>query len=90
MDRQNIFLSDEKTQDLEGYLNDSKDELRPLTHISSVASEPAESASSVRTFVKWALLCTLIVLAMTFTSELYENHGSKASPSTTKTVLVAC
>lgn len=90
MDRQIILLSDEKTQDVEGYLHDTKDELRPSTHISSVGYEPAESASPARSFVKWALLCTLMLLAMTFTSELLGHPSSKASPSIRKTVLVTC
>lgn len=90
MDRQTIVLSDEKTQDIEAYLYDSKDELRPSTHTSSVGYEPAESASPARSFVKWALLCTLMVLAMTFTSELLEHPSSKASPSVRDTVLVTC
>ena len=74
MGRQAIFLSDEKFQDLECHPNDLKDGLRPSAHTSSVALEPAESASSIRSFVKWALICTLTVLAMTFTSELFKNQ----------------
>ena len=68
MGRQAIFLSNEKFQDLECYPNG------PPTHTSSVAPEPAESASSIRSFVKWALICTLTVLAMTFISELFRNQ----------------
>lgn len=92
MDRQTILLSDEKTQDIEAYRNDSKDDLQPSTHIPSVGYEPVQSTSPARSFVKWALLCTLMVLAMTFTSELLEHPSSKASPSIQKKppVLVTC
>lgn len=93
MNRQTIVLADAKNQDIEdieGYLHDTKDDLIPSTHISSAGYGPAESASPARSFVKWALLCTLMILAMTFTSELLERPGIKASPSIKKLVLVTC
>lgn len=80
MGRQAIFLSDEKPKDLEGYLDDSKDGLEPRHAVQShlMASDSRASASPIRVFVKWALICTLAVLAMTFTLELLEPQSSKA------------
>ncbi|KAF6236964.1 hypothetical protein HO173_004843 [Letharia columbiana] len=80
MGRQAIFLSDEKPEDVEGYPDYSKndDKLRPSAKYFSVGSETEASASPIRVFVKWALICTLIVLAMTFTLELFEPQSSKS------------
>lgn len=90
MGRQAIFLSDEKPEDVEGYPDYSKndDKLRPSAKYFSVGSETEASASPIRVFVKWALICTLIVLAMTFTLELFEPQSSKARRSLRKTVYV--
>lgn len=71
MGRQAIFLSDEKDDD----------GLRLPVLSCSPGSEPKLSSTPIRVFVKWALIFTLIVLAMTFTSELFEPQGSKARRS---------
>lgn len=80
MGRQTVFLSDEKPQDLEGYSDYSKDGLEPRhaeqSHL--MASDTKASTSPFRVFVKWVLICTLTVLAMTFTLELLEPQSSKA------------
>ena len=91
MGRQAIFLSDEKPQDLEGYSTYPKndDELKPSGKSYSMAPGSKASASPIRVFVKRALICTLIVLAMTFTLEFWEPQSSKARPSLRKTMYVA-
>ena len=80
MGQQAIFLSDEKPQDLEAYTDDSKDGYVPRAsaQTSSIESNPRTLASPVIAFVKWAFLCTLVVLAMTFTSKLFAPYSSKA------------
>lgn len=91
MGRQATFLSDEKPQDLEGcsghWKNDN--EQRPYGQPYSMGSDPKTSASRIRPFVKWALICTLIVLTMTFTLELFEPQSSKARRSLRNTMCVA-
>lgn len=91
MGHQPIFLSDEKPQDLEAYSRYSKndDELSPSTQSHSMGSDSKVSASPIRVFVKWALICTLIVLAMTFTLELFEPQSTKARRSLGKNMYVA-
>ena len=79
MDRQNIFLLDEKIQDLEGYPDDSKDGSRLSIHTPSAGFEPAKKASPIKLFVKWALIGSLIVLAMIFTSEIFGYQSSTVS-----------
>ncbi len=81
MGQQAIFLSDEKPQDLEGFSDYSKDGhgFRSSAQSSSMESDPPTSACSSKVFVKWALICTLIVLAMTLTSELLEPQNSHHS-----------
>ena len=79
MDRQAIFLSNEKIQDLEGYPNDAKVGSSPSIPTPSAEFVQAEKPSPVKLFVRWALIGSLIVLAMTFTSGLLEPRGSKAS-----------
>ena len=80
MGRQAAFLSDKKPQDLEGYSDYSKDGLepRPADQSRLMASDTKASTSPLRVFLKWALICTLTVLAMTFTLELLEPQSSKA------------
>ena len=89
MGRHNILFSDDNPQDLEDYPHDSKDGLKSSTHSTSVTSHSAGSASPIKLVTKWALICTLLVLAMTFTSELFGSQSSKASRSIGKTMLVA-
>ena len=85
MDRQAIFLSDEKIQDLEGYPNHSKDGSKLPIHASSAASEPAEKTTPFILVVKWALIGSLILFVMIF----FERRSSKASSFISKTMLVA-
>ena len=70
MAQQAIFLSDDKTQDLEAFTLDSKDAYVPRASAqsSSIEPDPRTLASPVIAFVKWAFICTIIVLAITFTS----------------------
>ena len=85
MDRQAIYLSDEKIQDLEGYPNNSKDGSKIPIHASSAASEPAEKTTPFILVVKWALIGSLILFVMIF----FERQSSKASSFISKTMLVA-
>lgn len=87
MGRQAIFLSDEKSQDLEAYSEYSKNDDEP--NLSVMGSESKVSASPIRILVKWALICTLIVLAMTFTLELLKPQSSKARRSLARTMYMA-
>ena len=80
MGRQAIFLPDEKAQDLEGHLDYSKND--------DAGSVSKASSSPIKVFVKWALICTLVVLAMTFTLELLEPQSSKARRSLRETTYV--
>ena len=91
MGHQAIVLSDEKPHDLEAYLrySENDDEPRPSTQSHSMGSDSKASASPIRLFVKWALTCTLILLAMTFTLELFEPQSTKACRSLGKNVFVA-
>lgn len=77
---QAIFLSDEKTQDLEAYSPylKNEDDLRPSPQFHSMGSDSKASASPIKVFVKWGLICTLIVLAMTFTMELFEPQARQS------------
>lgn len=90
MGRQAIFLSDEKPQDLEGYSDYSKDglESRPAEQSHSNASDSKASASRIKVFVKWALICTLTYLAVAFTSELLKPQSSKARQCLKKITLM--
>ena len=85
MDRQAIFLSDEKMQDLEGYPNDSKNSSKLPIYAPSAASEPAEKTTPFTLVVKWALIGSLILFVMIF----FERQSSKASSFIRKTMLVA-
>lgn len=80
---QAIFLSDEKTQDLEAYSPylKNEDDLRPSPQFHSMGSDSKASASPIKVFVKWGLICTLIVLAMTFTMELFEPQSPSSHHS---------
>lgn len=80
MGRQAVFLSDEKLHDLEAYSHNSEDgqETKPSAQPYSMGTELKVAASPIRSFTKWALICILVVLAMTFTSELLEPQSSKA------------
>lgn len=80
MGRQAVFLSDEKLQDLEAYSDYSKDGLQagPADQSHLMTSDTKASASPIRVLVKWVLICTLTVLAMSFTLELLEPQSGKA------------
>ena len=70
MGQQAIFLSDEE-QDLEGYSDYSNDHgHKTSVQFPSMGIDSKRSTSPLRLFMKWALICTFIVLAMSFTSEL--------------------
>ena len=85
MDRQAVFLSDEKIQDLEGYPNDSKDGSKIPIHAPCAASEPAGKRTPFNLVVKWAIIGSLILFVMIF----FERQNNKASSSIRKTMLVA-
>ena len=80
MGQQAIFLSDDKPQDLEAYTIDSNHGYLPKASPQSsfTESNPRALPSPVIAFVKWAFICTLVVLAMTFTLNLFEPSSSKA------------
>lgn len=84
MGRQAIFLSDEKAQEFEGSPEYSKNghEIRSYKQPYLMESGPKASASHIKVAVKLALICTLIFLAITFTSELLEPRSSRARRST--------
>ena len=85
MDRQAIFLSDDKIQDLEAYPNDSKDGSKLPTHAPPAASKTAEKTTPFNLVVKWALIGSLILFVMIF----FERQSSKASSLIRNTLLVA-
>lgn len=86
-----IFLSDKKPQDLEDHSDHSKNDDESRSSAQSYSMEPDSKVpvSPIRTCVKWALICTLVVLAMTFTLELFEPQSSKACRSLRKTMILA-
>ena len=85
MDRQTIFLSDEKIQDLEGYPSHLKDGSKLPVYAPSAASKPGEKTAPFNLVVKWALIGSLILFVMIY----FERQSSKASPFISKTMLVA-
>ena len=83
MARQAIFLSDEKSQDLERYSdfpNDSHGR-EPSPQSSSTPCFLRLSVSLLKIFVKWALICTLTVLALTLVLNIFEPQSSKVRRS---------
>ena len=79
MARQAIFLSDEKSQDLERYSDFSKDShgREPSPQSFSTPCNLRVSSSLFKIFVKWALICTLTVLALTLILNIFEPQSSK-------------
>ena len=83
MARQAIFVLDEKPQDLEGYSDFSKDShgRGPPPQSPSNPCSLRASASLVGVFMKWALICTLTVLALIFILNIFEPQSSKVRRS---------
>ena len=83
MPRQAIFLSDEKPQDLEGYSDFPKDSRgrEPSPQSPSTPCSLRVSASLFKKLVKWALICTLTVLALILTLNIFEPQSSKVRRS---------
>ena len=77
MDRQAIFLSDDKIQDLEGCPNDSKDGSKLPIHAPGAASDPAGKRTPFNLVVKWAIIGSFILFVMIF----FERQNSKAGSS---------
>ena len=86
MGRSAVLLADEKSQDLENYPNYSQEghELSSSARSHSMRSDLEVSASPMRAFVKWALICTVILLAMNFAMNFFEPQNSKACRSLEK------
>ena len=83
MARQAIFLSDEKSRDLEGYSDFSTDShgRGPSPQSPSTPYSLRVSASLIKIFVKLALICTLTVLTLTSISNMFEAQSSKVRRS---------